>query len=483
MQRGPTFVGALVVALLLASCAAPATSQPPPGPPPSGRPNIVFVLTDDLASNLADAMPHVVAMQQAGETMSRYYVTDSLCCPSRSAIFTGEYPHDDGVFTNSGADGGYGAFTRNGDEARSFAVALQGAGYRTGFMGKYLNGYRPTDPVPPGWTEWDVAGNGYGEFDYTLNENGTPHAYGHADGDYLVDVLGQKASAFIGGSTRAEQPFLLEVATFAPHAPYTPAPRYATADAGEAYPRTAAYDTRPSSPPSWLASRGPLTEAEQQKITAAWDERLEADRAVDDLLGTIQNALAAAGVTRDTYVVFSSDNGYHMGEYRLMPGKQTAFDTDVDVPLVVTGPGVPAGRTTDALTSNVDLAPTFETVAGAPVGASVDGVSLDGLWHGRQPADWQQAVLIEHHGPNTAPDDPDAQEPRRGAPPSYDAVRTADALYVRYASGEQEYYDTRTDPHELANIAGRGVPPRLPAMLDALARCHTAASCQSAARP
>jgi len=147
MQRGLRRellgVGALGAALLLTACTSPV---PGPAPAASGsRPNIVFVLTDDLASNLVANMPHVVALQKAGETMSRYYVTDSLCCPSRSAIFTGEYPHDYGVFANSGPDGGYAAYNRNGNEQRSFALALQGVGYRTGFMGKYLTGYQPAD--------------------------------------------------------------------------------------------------------------------------------------------------------------------------------------------------------------------------------------------------------------------------------------------------------------------------------------------------
>ncbi len=118
-------------------------------------------------------MPHVLAMQRTGTTLSRYYVVDSLCCPSRSAIFTGEYPHDDGVFTNSGRDGGYNAYNAHGDQSRSFAVALQNAGYQTAMMGKYLNLYVPTrDPPAPGWNVWDVTGNGYPEFNYQLNENG-----------------------------------------------------------------------------------------------------------------------------------------------------------------------------------------------------------------------------------------------------------------------------------------------------------------------
>ena len=143
------------------------------------RPNFVFVLTDDLSWNLVSHMPHVQAMERAGITLSRYYVVDSLCCPSRSAIFTGEYPHDNGVFTNAGSDGGYFAFNQHGDQRKSFAMALHDAGYRTAMMGKYLNQYAPAYPVAPGWDEWDVAGNGgYGEFGYTLNQNGQRVRYG-----------------------------------------------------------------------------------------------------------------------------------------------------------------------------------------------------------------------------------------------------------------------------------------------------------------
>jgi N-acetylglucosamine-6-sulfatase len=240
----------LIVSCLLAACGGRSVRLA--GPAPGARPNFVFVLTDDLSWNLVRHMPHVQALARAGATMSRYYVVDSLCCPSRSAIFTGEYPHDDGVFTNKGSDGGYGAYNRNKDPLKSFAVAFHRAGYRTALMGKYLNGYSPADSVPPGWDEWDVAGNGYPEFGYTLNEDGKQQHYGHKASDYLTDVLDAKAEAFIGSSALAHKPFMLEVATFAPHAPYTPAPRYAHAASHLAYPRTSAYNRLPANPPSWL---------------------------------------------------------------------------------------------------------------------------------------------------------------------------------------------------------------------------------------
>ena len=147
------------------------------------------------------------------------------------------------------------------------------------------------------------------------------------------------------------------------------------------------------------------------------------------------------------------------------------------MPLIVSGPGVPAGRDVSQLTSSIDLAPTFETLAGLPVPAGVDGHSLAGLWHGQDPVGWPLAVLVEHHGPDFSPDDPDRQTFKAGDPPTYEAVRTATALYVRYAGGFQEYYDTATDPYELDNLAGQGVPEVLRQALSALENCHGGAAC------
>src|SRR5256885_8472060 len=136
--------------------------------PAAKRPNIVFVLTDDLAWNLVKYMPHVKQLRARGTTFTNYFVTDSLCCPSRASTFTGRYPHDTGIFTNGGADGGFAAFHARGEEKHTFAIRLQAHGYRTAMMGKYLNGYtaqkrvggRPLS-IPPGWNGGDVAGKGH----------------------------------------------------------------------------------------------------------------------------------------------------------------------------------------------------------------------------------------------------------------------------------------------------------------------------------
>jgi N-acetylglucosamine-6-sulfatase len=455
-----------------------------------GRPNVVFVLTDDLSWNLLQYMPQVRRLQQEGTTFADYTVTDSLCCPSRSSILTGRFPHNTGIFTNSAPDGGFDVFHGRGEEAQTFATGLQAAGYRTAMMGKYLNGYQPagteggaTPYVPPGWDEWDVAGNGYPEFDYTLNENHTLVHYGHRPQDYLTDVLAGKGAAFIADSAATGTPFLLELATFAPHAPYTPAPRDADAFPGLQAPRGPAFDRLPTNAPSWLAGRAPLTPAETAVIDTGFRRRVQAVQAVDAMIGTLRTALSAAGVADDTYLVFSSDNGYHMCQYRLNPGKMTAFDTDVRVPLVVAGPNVPAGRTRGEPVENVDLAPTFLALGGAPIPGVVDGAPLLPLLSGPPVPDWRDAALIEHHGPDLDSTDPDQPLPHSGNPTSYEAIRTPAVTYVEYANGEREFYDRVQDPDELHNVAGQLPPAALAHLhdtLSALRQCSGRAGCWSA---
>ncbi|MDT8914485.1 sulfatase [Amycolatopsis sp. PS_44_ISF1] len=474
---------ALVVALAsTAACTAGSSAAPGSAGPPGGKPNLVLVLTDDLSTNLLPYLPHVQDLAKTGTSFANYTVTDSLCCPSRSSLFTGMMPHDTGVFTNGGQDGGYGVFHGRGDDKSTYATSLQQAGYRTAMMGKYLNGYQPkTDGVPPGWNEWDVAGNGYGEFNYDLNENGTVKHYGKKPEDYLVDVMAGKAAQFVSGSAAAHTPFAIELATFAPHGPYTPAPRDADAFPGLTAPRGPAFDTLPSAAPSWLASRTPLTDAEKQSIDKDFRKRAQAVQSVDKMIGTVEDALDKAGVRGNTDLVFTSDNGYHMGEYRLTPGKQTAFDTDVHVPLVVSGPGVKSGATVSQPAENVDLRPTFEALAGAATPAEVDGESLVPLLNGTSPPAWRTVGLVEHHGPDFDQADPDKPTKHSGNPSTYEAIRSTTYTYVEYKDGTKEYYDRSTDPQELHNTAAQlpaDKAQQLHDTLQAMISCHGATACR-----
>jgi arylsulfatase A-like enzyme len=451
------------------------------------RPNVVFVLTDDLSWNLVKYMPHVRDLRRHGVTFTRYFVTDSLCCPSRSSIFSGRFPHNTRVFTNLAPDGGYQLFHKRHEERSTFATSLQNAGYRTGFAGKYLNGYLARNlQVPHGWSDWRGTGNAYAEFHYDLNENGRLVHYGTQPQDYLTDVAAAKGSAFIDQAASAGKPFALEIATFAPHAPFTPAPRDANDFPGLKAPRGPAFNRIPKHAPPWLAVRKRLGRKAIRNIDLRFRLRAQAVQAVDDLIGRIEFTLAARGLLDNTYIVFSSDNGFHMGEYRLKQGKQTAFETDIRVPLIVAGPGVPDGRTVRALAQNVDLRATFSRLGGAKVPSWTDGRSLVPWLHGHSVKRWRKAVLVEHHGSSKKKgQDPDAQGVLSGRPPSYEAIRLSNSIYVEYKKGYHEYYNLARDPNELDNAYGRlsrAKKRRLHRMLKRLERCRGVTRCARAAR-
>lgn len=496
-HRGAAAVLCLIAVLALGGCfLQPGGDAKTGGDAKAGqgarKPNIVFVLTDDLSWNLVAHMPQVLRMQREGLTFDNFIVADSLCCTSRATIFTGQYPHNTRVRTNFPPDGGFEVFKRNGGEQMSFAPALQKAGYRTALLGKYMNGYLPsmkqggtTPYVPPGWTEWYVNGNGYPEYNYNLNENGRLVHYGSAPQDYLTDVLAGKGVDFIKRSQGSDKPFFIEVSTFAPHGPFIPAPRHAGMFADLRAPRSPSFneaDVRDK--PSWLRSHAPLRKPGLNGIDAGFRDRVRMVQAVDEMIGRIRTTLKELGIDRETYVVFGSDNGFHMGEHRLAGGKMTAFDTDIRVPFVFTGPGVPAGRTVPQIAQNTDLSPTFQELAGARPSPAVDGRSLVPFLRGGTPPDWRETALIEHVKPPPSAEDPDRQDSAPGAPTTYNALRTNDMLYVEYAAGEREYYDRTRDPHELDNIAGTLPEQRrrhLSDLLYALTHC-AGAKCTAAGR-
>jgi arylsulfatase A-like enzyme len=467
-------------------------STPPARPASVDRPNIVFVLTDDLSSELVRYMPHVAALARRGMSFSNYTVSDSLCCPSRTSILTGMYPHDSGVFTNTGADGGFETFYAHGDQNHTFATALQAAGYRTAFMGKYLNGYEarvskgtaPPEYVPPGWSEWDGSGDGYGGYGYTINHDGRVQRFGGQPDAYLTTELQRRGVAFMQSALRAHARFMLEVATFTPHFPYVPAPADRHTFGFVRAPRPPSFDRLPAHAPRWLATHRPLSPGSVAALDAVERKRVEDVQSIDRMVAAFERTAAAHHALSDTVFVFSSDNGLHLGEYRLGAGKLTAFDTDVVVPLIIAGPHIRADQVSDAVVQNVDLAPTFEQLAGAPVPPYVDGHSLVPLLHGRA-VPWRTVALIEHHGPAVAVGDPDRQDVQQGNPPSYEALRTATYTFVRYADGEREYYDRVRDPWELHNIWRSLSAARrrhLLALVDALASCH-GAGCWLAGEP
>ncbi|MFC4913264.1 sulfatase [Actinomadura gamaensis] len=460
--------GLLAVVLLLSGCGADRKERSKPkakggtaSPAQGGRkPNILYVLTDDLSWDLVDYMPNVKRLQQQGMTFSNYFVADTLCCPSRATILTGRYPHNTGVLSNDPPTGGYDVFNQRGNEQSTFAVALKNAGYRTGLMGKYLNGYESTKKqgssrtyVPPGWTEWDVTGLGYANYNYDLNSNGTLTHHGWKPGDYLNTVISGKGVDFINRSADAKQPFLLEMSTFSPHGPATAAPEDNHKFRSLKAPRTPGFNEPDiGDKPGWLRRYPLLRKKQIADIDEAFRQRVRAVQSVDRMIGKLLDTVRARGLADDTYVVFNSDNGYHLGQHRLEEGKLTAYDTDIKVPLIVAGPGVKAGAVESRFAQNTDICPTFQDLAGLTPPPSVDGRTLVPLLHGQPVTGWRTTAYIEHLGPRFNKDDPDLPKQFGGNPPTYHAVRTANELYVEYENGDREYYDLTRDPWELGNL-------------------------------
>ena len=469
---------------------------------PSEHPNIVFVLTDDL--DLAE-MRYMLNVHRLladqGVTFSRYFVSNSLCCPSRSSILRGQYAHNTGVESNGGLNGGFATAYRLGIEKSTIATWLHDAGYRTAYIGKYLNQYPDTARktyIPPGWDEFDsaVAGNPYSEYEYQLNENGKLVLYGAKPSDYGTFVYLDKAEHFIKAT--AGKSFFLYLNVYPPHQPATPAPQDQNLFPNAKAPRIPSFDRVESSKPTWLSRRRPMTPAAIDSLDSLYRDRIRSLQAVDRGVATLINTLKASGQLENTYFVFSSDNGFHLGEFRMPAGKGAPYDSDIRVPLIVRGPGVPAGRKNDAMIGNIDLAPTLAQLAHVPTPAFVDGRSFSSLVH--HPATDSRprhAYLLEHwkmsnsqnlplgSGPNE-PHDLDNTSHAKGSPPeppdfipTYRGVRTNHYLYVEYSPTSRELYAIDTDPYELYNLASvpayRPLIAQLHTLLGALATCRAAA--------
>lgn len=235
--------------------------------------------------------------------------------------------------------------------------------------------------------------------------------------------------------------------------------------------------------PAWVRARDQLTDRQIVQIDTLYRSRLQSLLAVDDLIGSLVDALRAAGQFQRTYIFFSSDNGFHLGEHRLPQGKNTAYEEDIRVPLIVIGPGVPEGRTIEHLALNIDLAPTWAGIAGAELPPFVDGRSLLTVLGTSPPSleRWRQLALIEHYADVRRSDRP-GRRGRATVIPEYHAIRLSGFTYVEYATGERELYDLRRDPHQLQNVlqqTHQELVGQLSARLAGLERCAGAA-CRAA---
>jgi arylsulfatase A-like enzyme len=428
---------------------APPVPFTPAAHPKANPPSVLFILTDDQRW---DAMGHMPIVRKEiaahGITFSNAFVSNSLCCPSRSSILTGDYSHTNRVYREIPP---YGRFEWL-DDRSTVATWLQGAGYHTALFGKYIDGYQTPGRkgyVPPGWDRW-VAFLHSAYYGYRLSIDGTVHQYGFSRKDYSTTVLTHQAVSFIRGT---KGPLFVYFAPAAPHAPAIPAPHDVNAFANMKPWRPPSYDEADvSDKPAYIRSIPRFSAAKM-----AAEDRFRRDQyasllSVDRSVGDLVRALADTGRLSNTLIVYTTDNGISWGEHRWIK-KEVPYEESIRVPLVIRyDPLIAAPRTDDHLVLNIDYAPTFAEVSGAGR-PTVDGRSLVPLL--RSPdAPWRHDFLIEHmRGTNDVP--------------TYCGVRNERYVYVRYSTGEQELYDLRRDPYELTNMAG---DPGMATTRDALRR-------------
>lgn len=405
------------------------------------RPNVLVLLTDDQRAddlgcygNPVIQTPHIDSLAQRGVRFTRFFVTSSICMASRASYFTGR-------IERSHACNFYYRSLAAKDWAQSYPVLLRQAGYRTGFIGKFgVTVEGPPQGLPR--TDFDVFNGFAGQGDYFPQGQ---------DGPHLERVMGDQALRFLRGAAKGDKPFCLSISFKAPHDPLTPDPAFA-----RLYEKKRPYLPAPlpfrevaGLPPvfaqsAWYARLSWQKHcSSEEKLNEFIRQRYRLIAGVDAAVGRILSELQTLGIADNTVILFSADNGYYYGEH----GLNTKFylhEESIRVPLIVMDPRLPqrAGTTVDAITANIDLAPTLLDLAGLPAPATMQGRSLRPLLRDEKPAPWREALLCENL----------AKERR----PMCDAIRTRDWKYIAYFETQplqEELYHLAVDPREQRNLA------------------------------
>ncbi|GGO88195.1 hypothetical protein GCM10011584_14590 [Nocardioides phosphati] len=455
-----------------------------PVAPRVDKPNILLVMTDDMRADDLRWMPHTERFfARRGTNFRNMFAPTPLCCPNRASFLSGEYAHNHHVWWHDDP-WGYGSF----DDRHTIAGALQQAGYATGYVGKYLNRYgiaapkadpyaNPSTFVPAGWDEWRATpdstglpswdpreGGTYRYFDQTVNVNGTLE--GH-EGEYSSDVLLDETLDVLGEFQAGNKPWYLQLNSLAPHhgGPIeaddvpgfgTPArPDWVKGRFDAEIPRGLGVPASGEPEPdvrdkAWITRhRLPLDDNDRLAIRGESRQRAEALYAFDHQLVRVLRKLELTGELDHTIVAFTSDNGYMQGEHRWKDGKVIGFEPSYRVPLLIAGPGIPAGSNEDMPVNTVNLSASVLDWAGAHL-SGTDGHSfVDAIGKDRG---WTQALGYEAYFPNIV-NDHDVPGFEGESAAAAIGIRTAGWFYVRYSSGQEELFDLRNDPVELDSVA------------------------------
>eukprot|EP00518_Triparma_eleuthera_P015502 CAMPEP_0197545188 /NCGR_PEP_ID=MMETSP1320-20131121/333_1 /TAXON_ID=91990 /ORGANISM="Bolidomonas sp., Strain RCC2347" /LENGTH=559 /DNA_ID=CAMNT_0043104677 /DNA_START=91 /DNA_END=1767 /DNA_ORIENTATION=+ len=397
--------------VLLLSCCLDAIIAARPTRNPN--PNIILILTDDQSDAFMrdyDAVHQPLLSKhitERGATIKNSFTTTAVCCPSRSSIYTGKYISSLGVHNNSAGSGGCASLEwQNGPEKNNIAHFLSSMmGYKTSFAGKYLNNYgfgskngtafsypqclnatanmesvgmentcaSPVEHIPQGWDNWQgLVGNSV-YYNYTLSNNGIAEVHGddyHAD--YLTDLVKNRSLTFMKDMIASGSPFFVTASVPAAHENADAAPQHQGYADGLVAPRTPNYNRVMDDGRHWMAGEGlnvdgkGMNESVASFVDLLYRRRLNALQSVDDLIDEFATTLEDLGELDNTFIIYTSDNGYHLGQFGIPIDKRQAYESDVRVPLIVKGPGIQQNVTIDASYAlNIDLAPTIMAMAGA----------------------------------------------------------------------------------------------------------------------
>ena len=461
------------------------------------RPNVVVIMADDMRTDDLRFMPSVrKLMIRKGLRFTNSFSPYPLCCPARSSFMSGRYAHNHRVYSHR-PPYGFGSF----DDRRTIATVMRRNGYKTGFIGKYLNGYgvqkvrgtkRPSVRyVPPGWTDWHasidhtahpwphrLSGSTYHYFDTTFNVNGRLQPN---QGRYSTNVVGEKARNLIGKYSRTRAPFFLWVSAVAPHhggPTEKDDPRIATParpnwvkgkfDKRIRRPvgltRSGVSERDVSDKPGHIRRRSQLTPKVIRDLRDANRQRAESIFVLDRQVRRIIAKLKRTGEYRNTVIAFTSDNGFFAGEHRVRKGKVLPYEPSLRVPMVIAGGRVPHGVRHDPI-STVDLTATIRDYANTRAPHPADGVSLLPTIRGGDRG-WTRPVLTEavlnpptlanpQRGVGMSPVNRSGRDPEFNTPLAAIGIRTADYKFVRYSNGESELYHLLEDPNELDNLVDK----------------------------
>ncbi|KAI0146388.1 arylsulfatase [Xylariaceae sp. FL1272] len=466
------------------------------------KPNIVFIMTDDQDRRLG-SVDRMTAVQQEliakGTEFTNHYTNQALCCPSRSTVLRGQTVHNTNLTNVVKPGGSYNKWVESGQDTNYLPHWLNKAGYRTEYIGKIMNGYGITnyDTKSKGWDYSDLLVEPYIDDFNTpvLSKNGERPVY--YEGYHQTDVIRIKSLDRLGYLTTKSEPFFLAIAPFTPHVGFQqnkpshrpiPLQRHLELYPDIKAPRTPNFnpsDEEQANAGGWVKNLLSMNDSAVNFADFVYRSRIQAVAGVDEIVEDVIKMLESKDALNNTYVIFTSDNGYHVGQHRMPAGKSLFYNEDTNLPFVVRGPGVPQNVTSHIPSLHLDLAPTFLEIAGVnssdfPV--FFDGRSLLPQWHNPNSSaaagtaagqgNSKESINIEYWG-NAGIEAPSAG--KLGSPfadTSYKAIRLLGTeqswVYTVWCSGDKELYNTAADPYELVNLAQNASSARLVNRLNAL---------------